>query len=179
LGITQDTVAQTWRRRSNVVAVVYDDMTSSALASASFDIVIAVEVLEHVTEDEAFVRNVARVLRPSGVFLLTTPNGDDYPVPNNPDHKRHYKRHQLETLLSKYFKEVNVWPAIRNCRFRRWGLAPWSPWRPFQTVRSMVGNFLYRIESLSACDSHATKTRHLIAWSQSIAPLERDRCSQS
>ena len=44
--------------RSNVDDYVLDDMTSTSLAPASFDAVVAVEVLEHVEADDAFVANV-------------------------------------------------------------------------------------------------------------------------
>ncbi|CAN5837595.1 hypothetical protein BH24ACT3_BH24ACT3_05130 [soil metagenome] len=40
----------------------------------SFDVVTAIEVLEHVDELEATVRQVARVLRPGGASLVTVPN---------------------------------------------------------------------------------------------------------
>jgi glycosyltransferase involved in cell wall biosynthesis/SAM-dependent methyltransferase len=41
---------------------------------ASFDGIVCVEVLEHVDGHERLFREVARVLRPGGVFLFTTPN---------------------------------------------------------------------------------------------------------
>lgn len=43
-------------------------------AAASFDLVIMVEVLEHVVEKEAILREVHRVLRTGGRLFLTTPN---------------------------------------------------------------------------------------------------------
>jgi SAM-dependent methyltransferase len=41
---------------------------------ASFDIVIALWVLEHLREPERVFREIARVLAPGGVFLFITPN---------------------------------------------------------------------------------------------------------
>lgn len=41
---------------------------------ASFDAAIAVEVLEHIDGHDRFFSEVARVLRPGGVVLFTTPN---------------------------------------------------------------------------------------------------------
>ena len=40
----------------------------------SFDCVIALEVIEHVPDDDAFVREGLRVLHPGGKFIFTTPN---------------------------------------------------------------------------------------------------------
>ena len=41
---------------------------------ASFDVVFSDNVLEHLEQPEAVFREVARVLRPNGVFLVKTPN---------------------------------------------------------------------------------------------------------
>ena len=41
-----------------------------------YDLVVAVEVLEHLTQPMSFIKNALESLKPSGSFLLTTPNGD-------------------------------------------------------------------------------------------------------
>lgn len=59
------------------VSVDFDqpDFTSR-LGAASFGIVIAVEVIEHIESPIGFLRNVRRLLSPGGVAVLTTPNVD-------------------------------------------------------------------------------------------------------
>jgi SAM-dependent methyltransferase len=163
LGFTEEMTKQLRARRSNLDAILIDDMTQSALPDASFDCVVAVEVLEHVEEDEAFVRHVSRVLRPGGVFLMTTPNGDY--VPNsNPDHKRHYTNEGLRALLEKYFSEVTVEYAIASGRSRRLGLRPWSMQRPIHSAVGMVANLVNGIQSSRpGLKRRARGTRHLIA----------------
>jgi ubiquinone/menaquinone biosynthesis C-methylase UbiE len=44
------------------------------LASNSFDVVSALQVIEHFESPEKFLSEVARVLRPGGLFLMATPN---------------------------------------------------------------------------------------------------------
>jgi 2-polyprenyl-3-methyl-5-hydroxy-6-metoxy-1,4-benzoquinol methylase len=44
------------------------------LPAASFDRIICTEVLEHVLEPEALLAAMARLLRPSGVAVITVPN---------------------------------------------------------------------------------------------------------
>jgi SAM-dependent methyltransferase len=164
LGTNDQINEQTRSRRSNVKETIYDDMTRTNLPANSFDVVVAVEVLEHVEEDNLFVRNVARTLKPGGWFVMTTPNGDAVPIPHNPDHKRHYRREQLIRLLSTYFQQVEVHYVIKASRFRSWGLKSWSPRRPLQTVRSMLGNVINSIESSGfAVRENALGTRHLFA----------------
>jgi len=163
LGLTPEIVDENQTRRSNVRRVLYDDMTKSKLPSESFDLVVAVEVLEHVEEDDKFVCEVHRVLKPGGLFLMTTPNGDS--VKNtNPDHKRHYRREELRGLLDHCFGKVEVEYAIRGGKFRTLGLRSWSPRRPIQTALSMLGNTINSLQSARPTIKHqAIGTRHLIA----------------
>ena len=111
LGINPQIIAQTYKRRSNISQILFDDMTNSTLPDNSFDIVVAVEVLEHVKEDVIFIRQVHRVLKQGGVFLMTTPNGD-FVENMNPDHIRHYRRENIENLLSSVFEHVDIDYAI-------------------------------------------------------------------
>jgi SAM-dependent methyltransferase len=166
LGITEDIAAVTRSRRSNVREIRLDDMTRSTLADASFDYVLAVEVLEHVDEDARFVSEVYRVLKPGGAFLMTTPNGDSV-ANTNPDHRRHYKREQLRQLLSTSFEQVDVEYAVRGGTFRTLGLRSWSIRHPLHTLLSMAGNVVNSVQSASASvKDDANRTRHLmaVAW---------------
>jgi SAM-dependent methyltransferase len=170
LGLTADMVDQTRSRRSNVERIVLDDMTRSTLPDASFDIVVAVEVLEHVEADALFVRQVERVLRPGGVFVMTTPNGDA--VPNtNPDHKRHYTRDQLRTLLALSFPRVELDYAIAAGRCRSLGLRSWAVRHPLRTAVTMAANVANTVQSARPdVREQRSRTRHLIATGWKDAP---------
>jgi SAM-dependent methyltransferase len=149
LGIPAEKTDEIQRRRSNVHKIVLGDMTRAPFPDHSFDMVVSVEVLEHVEEDERFVYHTHRVLKPGGVFLMTTPNGD-YCRNTNPDHKRHYTREQLKRLLAAHFDQVEVDYAIRGGKFHGLGLKSWSVRKPAQTLLSMAGNLINSIQSAPA-----------------------------
>jgi SAM-dependent methyltransferase len=168
LGITDHIKEKTRSRRSNVREIIYDDMTKTTLDQNSYDLIVSTEVLEHVAEDKKFVANVFRVLRPRGFFIMTTPNGD-YVANTNPDHKRHYHRAELDSLLRSVFPVVEVRYAVRGGRYRKWGLKSWSLKHPVQTLLSMFGNFVNGIQSSDAKLNECAKgTHHLLACCQKI-----------
>jgi SAM-dependent methyltransferase len=149
LGINIDIISQLYERRSNITAVQYDDMTKSALPSEQFDCVVAVEVLEHVDRDAAFISEVHRVLRSDGVFLMTTPNGQ-FVENRNPDHKRHYTREQLSELLISTFGSADVEYGVKSGLFYDLALRSWSVRRPVYTGLAMIGAFINSVQSGSA-----------------------------
>jgi SAM-dependent methyltransferase len=86
------------------------DATSMPFPDASFDIVIAAEVMEHIPADQAAMREVARVLKPGGTAAITVPAwlpericwllSDDYHnVPGG--HIRIFTRHELAIKLGR------------------------------------------------------------------------------
>ena len=73
------------------------------LPSASVDVVVNFQVIEHLWDQGQFVTECLRVLRPGGVLLMSTPNritfspGRDTPV--NPFHTRELNAAELTELL--------------------------------------------------------------------------------
>src|SRR5947209_6623822 len=57
------------------VPLLQIDITDCPLPSASFDAIIALNVLEHIKNDGRAVREMARLLKPGGILLLEVPAG--------------------------------------------------------------------------------------------------------
>jgi SAM-dependent methyltransferase len=56
--------------------VVQIDETSLPFPSASFDVVAAINFLEHIEDDDRFFAEMVRVLKPGGEFLFMAPKGE-------------------------------------------------------------------------------------------------------
>ena len=81
--------------------------------SNSFDYVVAFQVIEHIEEDMQFAREVARVLRPEGKFIVTTPNAP-MSLTRNPWHVREYNADELRNLLECNFSKVEAFGVVGN-----------------------------------------------------------------
>lgn len=164
LGLT-DAMLRDLRRRSNIVGVILQDMTRCTLPTGSYDGVLCIEVLEHIVEDEAFIEQTARILKPGGWLYLTTPNGDyikNVPPDYNPDHVRHYRREELQALLSRRFEAVEVTWGGKVGAHRKRGLRSFTPRRPLMTAQAMASNVLNRWES-RGLENTPQRSAHLFA----------------
>ena len=90
-------------------------MPSIDFPDGSFDCVISFQVIEHIRRDEEFVREVSRVLRKGGVFIVSTPNAP-MSLTRNPWHVREYTATQLTRLLRGSFSEVECRGVFGNDR---------------------------------------------------------------
>lgn len=86
--------------------------------SESFDLVISLEVIEHIEKAEEFLSEINRILKPNGYFLVSTPNIAyfglrlksllGFPLPDEGYHFRFFTFKSLKKLLIKNkFKLVN------------------------------------------------------------------------
>ena len=53
--------------------LVWDDITKSAFADGEFDLVLCSEVIEHIHDSPAALREMHRILRTGGTLILSTP----------------------------------------------------------------------------------------------------------
>jgi 2-polyprenyl-3-methyl-5-hydroxy-6-metoxy-1,4-benzoquinol methylase len=56
------------------------DQFATELGAASYDLIVAIEVIEHVESPINFLRNIARLLASDGVAVITTPNVESLPA---------------------------------------------------------------------------------------------------
>ena len=73
----------------------------------TFDCIVTFQVIEHIEDDAGMVSEMARVLKPGGLLVLTTPN-IKMSLTRNPWHVREYTVSQLKGLLQRYFSEVDM-----------------------------------------------------------------------
>jgi SAM-dependent methyltransferase len=88
------------------------DGTSISEPDDAFDLVVAFQMIAYLDDPQPLLREIGRVLRPTGVALLTTPNRvyrlDEGQRPWNRYHVREYSASELTDVLGKTFGNVMV-----------------------------------------------------------------------
>ena len=117
IGVDADSAAISYARaRYGRDNVEFETMDVSALRfeDDAFDVVVSFETIEHVSDGEAFLREVARVLCPSGTFVVSTPNANrTTKTPDNPFHHMEYARDDFARMLSEHFGSVDLFGQRR------------------------------------------------------------------
>ena len=118
VGVDRDEQAIAYARkryaRPNVEFRV-GDLLRLEVDDASFDAVCSFETIEHLDYADAFVAEMARVLRPGGAFVVSTPRAQEtIAAPENPFHRVELSRSDFEALLRRFFGEVELYGQRRH-----------------------------------------------------------------
>ena len=73
------------------------------------DVIVSFETIEHLNEQEQFLSEIKRVLRPSGLLVISSPDRDVYSGGRdtaNPFHVRELTAAEFTALLSRHFAHV-------------------------------------------------------------------------
>lgn len=122
VGVELNPDAAEFARQKTGVEVVVADSTALPFENNEFDCVFATDVIEHIENDEAALKELARVLRPGGKLIITVPAfmslwglQDDLS-----HHHRRYRMHQLRrvvvgaglTINESFYFNFLLFPAV-------------------------------------------------------------------
>lgn len=110
----------------NIKFILSDITETLPIKDNSVDILYCSEVIEHIMNPEAFLREIKRVVKPKGYFILTTPNEPNYFqkaywVPNRDRRiyeRQEYLKNNPKKVMTPEGKEICLYNHI-SCRTNR------------------------------------------------------------
>lgn len=91
-----------------------EDVTNMTFKDNIFDVVTSFETIEHVNP-ELYLREIQRVLKSKGRFILSTPQNCLGHIPINIEHDHEYSLEQIRNITSKYFKIQKIIGIKQGC----------------------------------------------------------------
>ena len=115
----------------------------------SFDTIVTFQVIEHINNDNLFVEEIYRILRPGGKALITTPN-IEMTLTRNPWHIREYTSRQLQDLAAKFFTKITMKGIAGNDKIKKYYEENKKSVSKFKrldilNLEKNLPNFLYKI----------------------------------
>ena len=89
------------------VPVAAANLVALPVADGAVDLVVSSQVVEHLWDQDQFVAECARVLRPGGRLVVTTPNRLTFP-PGNVFHSRELDAAELTALVGRHLEVLSL-----------------------------------------------------------------------
>ena len=140
--IAPDALREAEAEQVDGIEYVEGDIQQLPFDDDTFDVVVCFEAIEHVERPEDSLDELARVLRPGGRLLVSSPNRGVYPE-GNPHHRHEYTAQELESSLARRFGHVHMtrqhaWLASALLDDGRFGAGPDDELEP-TALRKVVG----------------------------------------
>jgi SAM-dependent methyltransferase len=84
------------------------DISDLDFPQGHFDLVVCLEVIEHMEDPRAVTAELARVLAEDGVLVISSPNRDRY-VEGNPHHVKEFTPEELRELLTEFLPNLRLY----------------------------------------------------------------------
>ena len=164
---------------SNNAFFIQASATALPFRDQSFDLITAFEVIEHLADWNTLLIQARRVLRPDGVFLVSTPNKEYYAESRaehgpNPFHVHEFDFDEFQAALVDFFPHVAVF------------LQNWSASIVFSPAHHSLSSLETRIDAapagptdahffLAICSSEAQPESQSFLYLPSAANVLRQR----
>jgi len=102
--------AKAWPEKN--IKYVASDAQKLAFKNNLFDAALSFEVIEHIDNYSEYLKEVFRVLKKDGIFIVSTPNrliASPNGVFSNTDHIREFDLEELKEILKKFFPQVVIY----------------------------------------------------------------------
>ena len=106
-------ISEELKERNNITFIQSEVPPLNGIEDNSVDFVVSFQVIEHIKDDEQFLREIYRVLKPGGKAILTTPN-IMMSITRSPWHIREYTPEQMRDIIKISFDNYELKGVFGN-----------------------------------------------------------------
>ncbi len=93
--------------QNNNIEYKRGDATKIALEKNSVDLVVSMETIEHLSDVDGFLQELARIIKDEGIVLISTPN-KVVSKNKNSFHFQEFTKEEFENVLKEYFQYYKI-----------------------------------------------------------------------
>jgi O-antigen biosynthesis protein len=120
---------------------VVGDLRSLPFSDKQFDLITCFEAIEHVEEPSRALDELARLLAPGGILLVSSPNPRVYPQ-GNPYHVHEFTPEELSQEVAARFSSVSLW---RQFGLVASALVEGQPWAAGDAIPMIGGSVVNEV----------------------------------
>lgn len=109
----ESNISEEFRRKHDINFIQAEVPPLNNIANDSIDFVVTFQVIEHIKNDEFFLSEIKRVLKPGGQLIMTTPNSL-MSLTRSPWHIREYSPEQMRDIMKSIFSIVEIKGVFGN-----------------------------------------------------------------
>ena len=106
-------ISDVLKKENNITFIQAEVPPLQGIEDNSVDFVVTFQVIEHINDDEMFLQEIHRVLKPGGKLILTTPNSM-MSLTRNPWHTREYTPEKMGEVLKSSFDNYELKGVFGN-----------------------------------------------------------------
>ena len=106
-------ISQEIQKKNDITFIQAEVPPLNNIDSDSIDFVVTFQVIEHIRNDEFFLNEIKRVLKPGGKMIMTTPNRL-MSLTRSPWHIREYTPEEMYNIVKLFFSDVDLRGVFGN-----------------------------------------------------------------